>query len=46
MAGLIIWAAFSGTLAPTYHRLMISVTHIDRSVTMLIALIAAVLEVL
>ena len=46
MAGLIIWAAFFGTLAPTYHRLMIGVTLIDRSVTMLIALIAAVLEVL
>ncbi|XP_020398972.1 uncharacterized protein [Zea mays] len=45
VAGLTMWTAFFGTLGPGYHRLHIGVRNLDRSVTMLLVVITAGLEV-
>ncbi|CAD6271641.1 unnamed protein product [Miscanthus lutarioriparius] len=45
VAGLTMWTAFFGTLGPGYHRLHIGVRDLDRSVTMLVVVITAGLEV-
>ncbi|XP_062231817.1 uncharacterized protein LOC133929185 [Phragmites australis] len=45
VAGLTMWTAFFGTLGPGYHRLLIGVRNLDRSVTVLIVVITAGLEV-
>jgi hypothetical protein len=45
VAGLTMWTAFYGTLGPGYHRLRVGVRDLDRSVTFLIVLITAGLEV-
>ncbi|KAF0925289.1 hypothetical protein E2562_015990 [Oryza meyeriana var. granulata] len=44
VAGLTMWTAFFGTLGPAYHRLLIGVRDLDRSVTVLIVMITAGLE--
>uniref|UniRef100_A0A0E0L4G9 DUF4220 domain-containing protein n=1 Tax=Oryza punctata TaxID=4537 RepID=A0A0E0L4G9_ORYPU len=44
VAGLTMWTAFFGTLGPGYHRLLIGVRELDRSVTVLIVMITAGLE--
>ncbi|KAF8715854.1 hypothetical protein HU200_026808 [Digitaria exilis] len=45
VAGLTMWTAFFGTLGPGYHRPHIGVRNLDRSVTMLVVVITAGLEV-
>ncbi|KAJ1263569.1 hypothetical protein BS78_09G196000 [Paspalum vaginatum] len=45
VAGLTMWTAFFGTLGPGYHHLLIGVPNLDRSVTMLVVVITAGLEV-
>ncbi|WVZ99179.1 hypothetical protein U9M48_044512 [Paspalum notatum var. saurae] len=45
VAGLTMWTAFFGTVGPGYHRLLIGVPNLDRSVTMLVVVITAGLEV-
>ncbi|XP_006655468.2 uncharacterized protein LOC102717902 [Oryza brachyantha] len=44
VAGLTMWTAFFGTLGPGYHHLLIGVRDLDRSVTVMIVLITAGLE--
>ncbi|KAL5202454.1 hypothetical protein ABZP36_013406 [Zizania latifolia] len=44
VAGLTLWTAFFGTLGPGYHRIVIGVRDLDRSVTVMIVLITAALE--
>uniref|UniRef100_A0A0E0A1E5 DUF4220 domain-containing protein n=1 Tax=Oryza glumipatula TaxID=40148 RepID=A0A0E0A1E5_9ORYZ len=44
VAGITMWTAFFGTLGPGYHRLRIGVRGLDRSVTVLIVVITAGLE--
>ncbi|KAL5231014.1 hypothetical protein ABZP36_029790 [Zizania latifolia] len=44
VAGLTLWTAFFGTLGPGYHRILIGVRDLDRSVTVMIVLITAALE--
>ncbi|XP_062179492.1 uncharacterized protein LOC133884147 [Phragmites australis] len=45
VAGITMWTAFFGALGPGYHRLLIGVRNLDRSVTVLIVVITAGLEV-
>ncbi|KAL6610467.1 hypothetical protein ACP70R_040436 [Stipagrostis hirtigluma subsp. patula] len=45
VAGLTIWTAVFGTVAPRYRRLLTGVHDLDRSITVLIVVITAVLEV-
>ncbi|CAL4908989.1 unnamed protein product [Urochloa decumbens] len=45
VAGLTMWTAFFGTLGPGYHRPHVGVRDLDRSVTMLVVVITAGLEV-
>jgi hypothetical protein len=45
VAGLTMWTAFFGTLGPGYHRLHIGVRNLDRSVTIIVVVITAGLEV-
>ena len=45
VAGLTTWAAFFGALGPGYHRLHVGVRDLDRSVTMLVVVITAAIEI-
>ena len=45
VAGLTMWTAFFGTLGPGYHRLHVGVRDLDRSVTMLVVVITAAIDI-